>query len=175
MPSPPLTTEFAPYYAGYLALITEPDILAMLEAQIDDLERMIQAVPPERETYRYAPGKWSIREVVGHLIDADRVFGYRAFCISRGEKAALPSYDENEYVAKSGYHDRTLQDLLAEFTQVRQSNLAFFLRLTDDQWMQMGIANHNPVSVRAIAFITAGHLRHHLNVLQKSYVLSPIE
>ena len=97
----PAEAEYAPFYAGYVALVPETDVLAVLEGQVDAMRRLLASVPAESETYRYAEGKWSLRQVIGHLVDGERVFGYRAFCFSRGEQAALPSFDENAYVAAS--------------------------------------------------------------------------
>ncbi|MCC6397242.1 MAG: DinB family protein [Bacteroidetes bacterium] len=172
MISRPTENEFAPFYLTYVSLVPETDILPVLEKQIPDLELIGRAVPSDRETFRYAPRKWSIREVFGHMIDAERVFAYRAFCISRGESAALPSFDENAYVASSLYNDQPLKALLAEFASTRTSNLAFLGRLAEQDWLRTGTASAKPVSVRALAFIMAGHVRHHINGLRTSYGVS---
>lgn len=169
MTSRPAENEFATYFLRYISLVPESDVLPVLEMQVAELERLARWIPPERETYRYGPDKWSIREVFGHLIDAERVFAYRAFCISRGETAPLPSFDENAYVAGSRYNDRKLPDLLTEFTLLRKSGIAFLSRLHDAEWRRMGTASNHPVSVRALAFIMAGHVRHHVNGLRTSY------
>jgi hypothetical protein len=167
----PADSEFASYYKNYISLVTEGEILSVLENQLSDLSRLAAAVDSKREEFRYASGKWSIREVFGHLIDAERVFGYRAFCIGRGETASLPSFDENTYVAQSRYNERPLAGLVAELRTIREANLLFMRWLSDQQWMSLGTASGHPVSVRAIAFITAGHMRHHLNVLHEKYGL----
>src|SRR5262252_5344598 len=99
----PAQTEYAPYYQGYVSKVSEDDILPVLRAQLDDLDVLLGRVTMERETYRYAEGKWSIRELVGHLIDGERVFGYRAFCIARGEQQSLPGFDQNEYLTTAPY------------------------------------------------------------------------
>ena len=169
MTTRPPETEFAPYYLRYVSLVPEEEVLAALEGQLAEVASAFAAVAPEREIYRYAPGKWSIREMLGHMIDAERVFGYRAFCISRGEAAPLPRFDENSYVAESTYNDATLADLVAEFTSTRRSNQAFLSALTEGAWQRIGTASNNPVSVRALAFIMVGHVRHHLNLLRSSY------
>jgi len=168
----PAETEYVPYYARYISLVPEPDVLAVLEAQISQIEEIEGLISMEREKYRYAPGKWSIREVFGHLVDGERVFGYRAFCISRGEAAPLPSLDQNAYVAESRSNERLLSDLVAEFKWIRMSNLAYLRHLKDADWKRMGTASGNPVSVRALAYIMAGHLRHHFGVLCSSYGVS---
>jgi hypothetical protein len=144
----------------------------MLETQMVDISGMAGSVPPERETYRYGAAKWSIREVLGHLIDGERVFGYRSFCVSRGELAPLPAFDANAYVAASEYNERTVSDLLAEFTSLRKSNIAFLCRLGEEAWKRMGTVSNNPVSVRALAYIMVGHVRHHMNGLRTAYGVS---
>jgi hypothetical protein len=172
MISRPSENEYASYYSRYISLVSGSDVLSVLETQLEDITRLVGSVTPERETYRYAPDKWSIRQVLGHLVDGERVFGYRAFCISRGESALLPKFDENAYVAESHYNERTLSGLLAEFTIIRKSNLAFLCQLTETDWKRMGTVSNNPVSVRALAFIMAGHVRHHYTLLHTSYDVS---
>jgi hypothetical protein len=165
----PAEKEFAPYYQKYISLVQGNDLLAVLQSQLHDVRSMAALVTPERETYRYAPGKWSIREVLGHVIDGERLFGFRAFCVSRMEASSLPTFDENWYVAHSHYDHYPLADLLLEFESVRRANLLFLARLSGEEWSQMGTVGNNPVSVRAIGYIMAGHVRHHLNILGVSY------
>jgi hypothetical protein len=165
----PSAIEFAPYYLRYISLVPEVDVLSVLEAQLDELAHMIRAITPEQEQYRYAENKWSIREVVGHMTDAERIFGFRAFCISRGEQTPLPGFEQDPYVVESHYHGQPLAELLQEFTLTRRSNLAFLEKLDDGDWLRMGTASDNPVSVRALAFMMAGHVRHHCSGLQTAY------
>jgi hypothetical protein len=165
----PAQTEYAPFYAGYVALVPETDVLKALEEQKDVFRRLAAVVPAERERHRYAEGKWSVREVAGHVVDAERVFGYRAFAFSRGEKAAQPSFDENDYVAASVYDRVPLADLVGELVAVREANLAVLRRLSEVEWNRLGVASGKPVSVRALAWIMAGHPRHHLQVLRDRY------
>ena len=165
----PSETEYAPFYAGYVALVTETDVLAALEGQVAEIRRRLGSVTGERERFRYAEGKWSVRQVLGHLVDGERVFGYRAFCFSRGEAAALPSFDENQYVAAASTDGVRLPELVEELDLVRRSNLAFLRRLGDGEWRRVGTASGKPVTVRALAFVMAGHVRHHLNVLRDRY------
>ena len=167
----PVETEYAPYYRGYVGHVTEEEILPVLRSQLDALDVLLGRVTPERETYRYAEGKWSIREIVGHLIDAERVFGYRAFCIARGETQNLPGFDQNDYMLSAPYDRIDLEDLLAELRLVRLSNIAMLRNLDNESWMRIGTANDNQVSVRALAFIIAGHARHHMSVLRERYEL----
>jgi len=166
----PLETEYAPYYQSYVNQVSETDILPVLRSQMDDLDALLERVAPEKETYRYADGKWSIREIVGHLIDGERVFGYRAFCIARGEKQNLPGFDQNDYMLTAPYHNIELDDLLSELRLIRLGNIAMFRTLDEESWSRVGTANENQVTVRAIAFIMAGHVRHHMGVLRERYL-----
>ena len=165
----PKPDEYAPFYAGYVSLVPETDALAVLAAQPAELQALAAKLSPEREQHRYAPGKWSVREVFGHLTDGERVFGYRAFCISRGDQASLPGFDEQSYIAGANYDQVRLGDLAADFAALRQSNLAVLRRLQAADWARAGTANGTPVTVRALAFIMAGHVRHHLGVLRARY------
>jgi hypothetical protein len=166
----PVETEYAPDYQGYVGQVNETDVMAVLRSEIDDLDVLLNRVPAEKETYAYAEGKWTIREIVGHLIDGERVFGYRAFCIARGETQNLPGYEQDDYLRTAPYNNIDLEDLLSELRLVRLSNIAMFRTLDEAAWSRVGIANGNEVTVRAIAFIMAGHLRHHMNVLRERYL-----
>jgi hypothetical protein len=169
MKSRPTESEFAKSFSGYVALVPETDALAVLEHQLTDLAQLAQRVPTDREKHRYADGKWSVREVLGHLIDSERVFAYRGFCISRGEQVSLPGFEENDYVAESHYADQSLPDLVSELSLLRRANVMFFRGLSESDWERRGTANENAISVRAIAFIMAGHMRHHFVVLRDRY------
>ena len=171
MTGQPLESEYAPYYGGYVAHVTEDEILPVLRSQLDALDVLLGRVAPDRETYRYAEGKWSIREIVGHLIDGERVFGYRAFCIARGETQNLPGFEQDDYMLTAPYDRIELEDLLSELRLVRLSNIAMLRNLDEESWLRMGTANDNQVSVRALAFIIAGHARHHMGVLRERYGL----
>ncbi len=172
-PSRPRADEYAPFYAGYVDRVTEEDILGVLAAQKDEIGALARSLPEAKGSHRYAEGKWSIGEVLSHLIDGERVFGYRAFCFSRGEQAPLPSFDENQYVSASRASLVPLVALAGEFAAVRESNLGFLRRLGDDDWTRTGTASGKPVSVRALAWIMAGHPRHHLAVLRERYGVAP--
>ena len=173
MTSRPPDTEYAPFFARYVSLVPEADLLAVLEGQPAELARLSSIVPADREKFRYAEGKWTIRELVGHIVDAERVFGYRAFCISRGEQAPLPAFEENEYIRNSQYDRQPLRELVSEFAALRETNLAFLRRLEDKEWERLGTSNKNPASVRALAFIMAGHVRHHFAVMRERYGVVP--
>lgn len=169
MPTRPTPAEYAPFYAGYVALVPEADIISVLDQQARDVRDLAARVAVDRELFRYAPGKWSLRQVMGHLGDGERVFGYRAMCISRGEQAPLPSFDENIYVDAGRFESDTLAALADEFLHLRAANLVLLRRLDGEAWARAGTASGTPVSVRALAFIMAGHVRHHLAILRERY------
>jgi hypothetical protein len=167
----PADTEFAPFYASYIARVPETDPLPALEAQPAELHALADRIAPEDELFRYAPDKWSVRQMFGHLIDTERVMGYRAFCIARGEVKPLPGFDEKDYVARADSDERSVKALAHEFAAVRHANLWAIRRWTEDDWTRVGNANGKPVSARAIAYIMAGHVRHHMALLRERYGL----
>ncbi len=167
----PAPAEFAPFYASYVARVPEADPLPALEAQPAELLTLADRLAPEDELHRYAPDKWSVRQVFGHLIDTERVMGYRAFCIGRGETTALPGFDENQYVARAGSDERPVKELAHEFAAVRHANLWTIRGWTEEEWGRLGNANGRAVSARALAYIMAGHVRHHVALLRERYGL----
>lgn len=170
--SRPLENEYASAFQGYVSHVSEDDIMPAMRSQIDALDVLLDRVAPELETYRYAEGKWSIREIVGHLIDGERVFGYRALCIARGETQNMPGFDQDEYMLSAPFDRIELEDLLSEFRLVRLSNIAMMRTFDETAWGRMGTANGNPISVRALAYIMVGHARHHMDVLRERYRVS---
>jgi hypothetical protein len=168
--SRPGSAEYAPFYAGYVVRVPAGDILGCLEAQCDATLALLAAVPEARAGHRYASGKWSIREVVGHLADAERVMAYRALRFARADRAPLPGFDENHYVEQAGFDARTLADLAAELAAVRAATLALFRSLSPEAWLRSGIANDHPISVRALAYVIAGHELHHRYLLESRYL-----
>ena len=165
----PERTEATPYYFTYIDRIISADIVSRLESQLDEVSTFLSGISEEKSLYRYAPGKWTIREVVGHMIDAERVFAYRALSFARGEGAALPSFDENEWAATSNAGGRTLKELVDEFAVVRAATLALFHGFSDKGFARSGVASNNHITVRAIAYIVAGHEHHHVNILRERY------
>ena len=167
----PADTEFATFYASYIARVPETDPLPALEAQPSELLRAADRIAPDDELFRYAPDKWSVRQTFGHLIDTERVMGYRAFCIARGEAQPLPGFDEKLYVARADSDERSVKELAHEFAAVRHANLWAIRSWVEDDWNRVGNANGKAVSARAIAYIMAGHVRHHLAILRDRYGL----
>jgi hypothetical protein len=168
--SRPQPIEYAPFYETYISRVSGTGVWPMLQGQTADVERLFGSVGPADESFRYAPNKWTFRDVAGHLIDGERIFGARAFCFSRGEQAPLPSFDENVYVEAGRYGGVPLRELVAEFAAVRAANLLFLSRLEEERWMQVGTASSRPISVRAIAYILAGHVQHHLAIVEERYL-----
>lgn len=166
----PETSEYATFYAGYVEKVPETDILAVLSNQAAEIRELAGGLDEERGSYSYAEGKWSINELLAHMTDAERVFGYRAFRIAHGDQTPLASFDQDTYVANGRANERLIESLINEFRLVRESNILVFERLKDEEWMRTGIASDWPVTVRALAFIMAGHARHHLAILRERYL-----
>jgi uncharacterized damage-inducible protein DinB len=164
----PNAEDCAPFYGKYIALVNDDPILETLEKLKTSTYDFFCSLTDEQANYAYAEGKWTIKEVVGHLTDAERTFAYRAFAFSRGQ-GELPGFDENEYVETATFNTRTLQDLAAEFKAVRKANLYMLRSLTEDQLNIVGVANGNNVKVNSILYIMAGHELHHLNILKQRY------
>lgn len=165
----PVPGEYHPQFQRYVNLVTESDIPGALEAQVGDIRAALGALPAECETHRYEPGKWSVRQVLGHMLDNERIFGYRMLAVARGELRSLPGFDENAYALVAG-HDRTkLKDLLDEFEHVRLGHLALLRGFDDLALARIGNANGNPIVARAFPFLMIGHARHHLAVLASKY------
>ena len=165
----PDSSEYAPYYAGYIALVPEDDVLSAIETQSSETQKVLASLSDSSASHRYAEGKWSVKELLGHVIDAERVFGYRALCISRGDQNALPGFDEKTYIANANFDSWRIGDLGEMYALVRRANIVFFRNLAEGAWDRRGIASENPVSVRALAFMIVGHERHHLKVLRERY------
>ena len=161
--------EYAPFYAPYIAAVPDGDVVALLESQIVETAALLRATPEDHGTFRYHPGKWSINDVVGHLADSERVFTYRALRFARGDRTALPGFEQDDYVAAAGADGRSLHELADELEVVRRSSVAFFRSLDLEAGVRRGGANGHDVTVRALAYITAGHERHHVRVLRERY------
>ena len=169
--SRPQADEYAPSFAGYVARIGDnEDVLVVLAGQLDEVLGRLGSAPDSRGDFRYALGKWSLKDVVGHLSDTERVFAYRALCIGRGDTDPLPGFDDQAWVAEVGAGDRTLADRVEEWGHVRRATLALFRYLPAARWSSHGTAGDQPISVRALAYVIAGHVRHHLEVVEARYL-----
>ncbi len=166
----PEAGEYAAYYEKYIARITGPDILTTLEEQRRQTLLLLSGLSESDGEIRYAPGKWSVKEVVGHVCDAERIFGYRALRVGRGDATPLPGFDENEYVRHAPFAKLGLAELIEEFTAVRRATLSLFRNFDQEAWTLRGVANNNPVSVRALAYIIGGHELHHRRMLEEKYL-----
>ena len=166
----PETNEFAPYYNNYVSLITDEPITTVLEGQPGELSRLISGLPEEKGTYAYAEGKWTIKELLSHLIDGERIFAYRVLRISRGDKTPIEGFEQDGYIATSNANNRSFAELLEEFGLLRKANVLLVKNLSDESSRLMGTASDNPVSARALVYIMAGHVRHHQNILNERYL-----
>lgn len=165
----PDASEYAPYYGTYVGKVPEGDLLHILEHQHRDTQALLSGLSEAKALHRYAPGKWSVKEVVGHLTDAERVFSYRALRFARGDAKPLQGFDENAWVPAGKFDARPLADLAAEFAAVRRATIALFKSLDAAALERRGVASDNAVSVRALAYIIAGHERHHVSILHERY------
>lgn len=168
--SAPDRTEYAAYYSPYIDKVAGNDVLAVLEAQLGQTLPVLEHVPEERSLHRYAPGKWSIRQVMSHVNDTERLFAFRAFWFARGIEDPLPSFDQDAAVTIAGADERPWSSHVDEFKSIRAGTLTLFRNLPADAWMRRGVASGNPFTVRALAYICAGHVTHHVNVLQERYL-----
>jgi hypothetical protein len=166
----PDATEYAPYYGTYVSKVGDGDLLKLLETQRTETQALLGGIPDARALHRYAPGKWSIKEVVGHIADAERIFSYRALRIARGDETPLPGFDENAYTPAGHFDARPLAELAAELDVVRRATLALLRGFPAEVWLRRGTASNHGVSVRALAYIIAGHERHHVMILRERYL-----
>jgi DinB family protein len=170
MMTAPDRSEAAEYYFTYINHVPAGDICRILEAQAGETVALLRGISEERSMHRYAPDKWSIRDVVGHLNDTERLFVMRAFWFARGFDTPLPSFDQNVAVATAGAHERTWQSHVDEFRAQRAATLAFFDSLPDAAWGRRGVASDNPFTVLALAYMVPGHVAHHLDIVRQRYL-----
>jgi hypothetical protein len=167
----PAASEYAARFEHYISLVGEGDVVPAMKAQGQDLQSRLDALTDEQAGFRYAPGKWTTRETLGHIIDCERIFGYRALCVARGESQSLPGFEQDDYAAVAGHDAVRLTELIDEFAALRSSHLQMFTHFDDRAWTRMGLINGNLTSARAVAFIIVGHARHHVNILRERYGL----
>jgi hypothetical protein len=166
----PVPEEFAPYYAKYIDLVPEGDLVATLQSQLSDTTALLDAIPDQLAAFRYAEGKWTIGEVVGHINDTERIFAYRALRIARGDGTPLAGFDQDPYVVNSPAGRMRLRDLAEEFASVRLASITLIRQFDDAAWNRRGTASNKEVTVRALAWMIAGHERHHVKILRERYL-----
>jgi hypothetical protein len=166
----PDTTEYAPYYEKYVSLVSETNIIGALESQLEETLNLIRGLSEEQAMHRYAPDKWSIKEVIGHIIDGERIFAYRALRFSRNDKQKLPGFDQDDFMQYADFDSRSMADLAEEFELSRRANILMFKSFSEEVWTRRGIASEAEVSVRGLAYIMAGHERHHVRILKERYL-----
>ena len=165
----PEATEYAEFYAGYVSKVPGTDAVSVLESQRLQMVQLFAGRSERDGSFRYAPGKWTVKEVLGHITDTERIFTYRALRIARGDQTPLASFEQDDYVKNGGFGERTLASLAEEFALVRAASIALFRSFPEEAWLRRGIASQKEVSVRGLAFITAGHQIHHRLILEERY------
>ena len=170
MTSHPDPTEYPEYYGRYISQVPQGDIVTILEQERDAALALLNGLPPAKADFRYAPGKWNIKEVLGHVIDAERIFAYRALRFARNDKTPLPGFEQDDYMPHARFGDRELGDLIREFATVRQASLFLFRPLDTAAWDRRGTASGGEISVRALAYVLAGHEIHHRRILETRYL-----
>lgn len=168
--SVPAAGEFAPSFQGYVSRVAAvADPIGELTRQRERVRRLLDALPEELGSYRYAADKWSVKQLVGHLADAERILPYRLLRVARGDQTPLPGWDENAYGETAGFDDRTLRDLIDDWTAARDATIALVRSVPSDAWGRSGTANHSPITARALLYIVLGHVEHHVHVLRERY------
>jgi uncharacterized damage-inducible protein DinB len=162
--------EYAGFFETYIKSLNNVILIEELEICLHDFIRFVQNIPMDKFDFRYEEGKWTIKEIIQHIIDAERIFAYRALRFSRNDKTALPGFEENDYVDNTNANKRSLQDLLTEMAVVRQATLSLYKSLSEEQLVRIGIASNNKISVRAIGFIIIGHQNHHQKIFEERYL-----
>jgi hypothetical protein len=166
----PEASEYPPYYGRYISLVPAEPILELLEKELDTTLALLRDLTPAQAASRYAPDKWSIKEVVGHMIDTERIFAYRALRFARNDRTPLPGFEQDDYMPHARFDERELSDLLDEFLHVRKANLGLFRPLDAAAWDRKGIASGGEISVRSLAYILVGHEIHHREILKTRYL-----
>ncbi|HDR8184019.1 TPA: DinB family protein [Bacillus thuringiensis] len=168
----PKVSEYNSYYATYTNLVSDGNIIHILEQQMKETNLLLKRISDSEGLFRYAPTKWSIKEVIGHIADTERIMAYRLLSIARGEAAELPGYNDDMYVLRAAFDKQSMQNLLENLIVVRQSTLYLLRSLDKESWLQRGNANNSEVTVRALAYIIAGHEIHHIQIIKERYLAS---
>jgi hypothetical protein len=168
--TPPAADEYAPYYGKYVSLIEGRDLIAIMQDQLVTLPKFLSKISEKESEFRYEPAKWSIKQMLGHVIDTERIFAYRALRIARNDHTALPGFEQDDYVRYGPFDGCRWTDLIEELGLVRTSNLSLFKGFDEEAWMRRGTASGNEVTARALGYMMVGHALHHRNVLQQKYL-----
>ena len=168
--SKPSPSDLSGYYQSYLHYVPEDDLLQALKEQKTVIENFVSSISTAKESFRYAEGKWMLKEVLGHLCDTERILSYRALRIARNDKTPMSGFDENHYTPNSNYKDRTLKNISEEFLAVRTATILLFENMSEEMLDRKGIANDSDVTVRTILFFMVAHARHHLGVIKERYL-----
>lgn len=166
----PEAGEYTPYYIDYINPVPDGDIVKTLKYEVEETIELVNHLTEKQTQFKYAPNKWTIKEVLGHMADTERIMSYRILCIARGDALPLPGFEEDLYVQNASFNNQSLVELLEQLRSVRQSTVSLLKGLNQEAWLRRGIANHADVTVRAIAWIIAGHERHHREILQERYM-----
>jgi hypothetical protein len=165
----PNENEYDPYYGRYIGLVGKEDIIEILDKQKAGIADAFGGFGEDKGTYRYAEGKWSVKEMLSHIIDGERMFGYRIFRIARGDKTPIEGFEQDGYIENSHANERSFSEMIEEFSNLRSANVHLLRNLGATDWIRTGTANDREISVRALAYVMAGHISHHLNILNERY------
>jgi len=166
------TNELAPFQHTYLALVSDADLVSQLKERLNAIKEVWSKIPIEKHDYAYAPDKWNIKQMLGHMIDTERILAYRALCMARGEQQSLPGFDEDSYVNNAHFQNNNFTELLEEFELVRKSNIKMIEKFTEEDLLKKGIANGFENTVRGLVCVIIGHEMHHNNILNERYLIS---
>jgi uncharacterized damage-inducible protein DinB len=166
----PKENEYAPYYQRYIERVVGEDIITILDNQINEFLELMETIPEEKKIYSYDEGKWTVAELLGHIIDTERIMAFRALWFARNDPNPLPGFEQDDFIQSANFNDRTLLSLADEWTHLRKSNIILFRHFDDAALQRRGVANYNQVTVLALLFIIAGHMTHHLDILKEKYL-----
>lgn len=170
MSNRPSTEEYGPYYETYIRLVPEGDIGEIFAQSYESTLALLSSVTELQGQYRYEPGKWSLKEVIGHVVDGERIMSYRLLRIARGDKTPLAGFDQDEYIKNASFDSMNVSDLLEDYSNVRRATLSMLRSISDEAWHRTGSANNSVLSARALAYIIVGHEMHHVRVIQERYL-----
>ncbi|MDQ0874926.1 hypothetical protein QFZ77_003585 [Paenibacillus sp. V4I3] len=165
----PSSEEYSPFFTGYINQVPESDYLSFLHSQLDAVIALFSSISNEQGLYRYEPGKWSLKEVLGHMTDTERIMSYRMLRIARGDTTNLPGFDQDLFITNTSFDELSMDDLLNDFKAVREATFTLLKTISEAAWSRKGIANANVISARALAYVIAGHAQHHLGVIRQKY------